>query len=236
MTARENLWEDTTFPTFPGETLQQAFDRIASGYDLRGFAATIELTEAGPHESLCCTTPVVGGNNVAIDCKGLRLSGSGRAGLSNGVNGLHLTVKNARLAAWGSPALLAIRGGLVNVAEGVTFEQGDSDHVQASYGGQVFFKNDYAVTGGAVSHLHAYSGGYITAADLSVNITPGLWFGSRWVGVADASVIARNMTYSNRATIHGQQYLVHKNGFLEIGGSTLPGNVAGLATTGGVVV
>ena len=224
---------DTTISVSCGDSLQEAYDKLATDYDMRGYTATFVL-DNGTYSPLNMSKPLVGGNRLTLDGNGLHLTGNGRPAVSNSVAGVRLYLRNLKLAGWnGGAGVSAISGGLINLGVGMEYGQGNAEHILASYGGQISIDADYTVTGGCLTHWHSYSAGYITATSLTVDITSGIWF-TRWAGVADASLVARDITYSG--TIHGAKYLVHKNGFMEIGSCTLPGDIAGTLVPGSVIV
>ncbi|MCP2134607.1 hypothetical protein J2S28_001659 [Rhizobium sp. SLBN-94] len=233
--ARTDLTADITINVGAGTTLQDEYDRLATDYDMRGFATTFVLSGTATG-CLNARKPLVGGNQITIDGGGVTLSagGAGKTAVGNSVSGLTINVKNLKFSSWaGANGIVAVNGGIINMLDGIECLAGEGDHFLASYGGQIFIKSNYTVSGGGLNHWHSYSGGYITATDITVNVTAGIWF-VRWAGVADAGLIARNVSYIGN--INGAKYLVHKNGFMEIGAATLPGSTPGVRDTDGVIV
>ncbi|WCK12332.1 hypothetical protein G6L41_008620 [Agrobacterium tumefaciens] len=234
MTCRTSLTADITIPVGAGTTLQAEYDRLAADYDMRGFSATFILSGTATG-CLSARKPLVGGNLITIDGGGVTLNagGAGKTAIGNFVSGMTINLRNVKISSWnGANSVVAVNGGIINMLDGIEFLNGEGDHILASYGGQVFIKSNYTVSGGGLNHWHSYSGGYITATDITVNVTAGIWF-VRWAGVADAGLIARNVSYIGN--INGAKYLVHKNGFMEIGAATLPGSTPGETSTGGVI-
>lgn len=229
---RQWLTEDITVHVTSCGSLQEEYDKLATDYDMKGFAATFIL-DSTSSATLDAKRPLVGGSKITVDGGGAAIAAGGKPAMANNIAGLTMNLKNMKLAAWsGGHCVWAMFGGMINLREGMEFCAGDGDHILASYGGQVLIKNSYLVSGGGLNHWHSYSGGYITATDLTVTVIGTPWF-TRWAGVADAGIVARNIAYNG--TIHGAKYLVHKNGFMEIGTNDLPGDVAGCVATGGVI-
>ena len=229
---RTSLESDITIVVGQEGSLQDEYDRLATDFDMRGFSASFVL-DGTPSPTLNAHKPLVGGNHISVNGLGMNIAGIGKPALSNHVAGLVMDITNVRLSGWsGGSGVAASEGATINLKEWMIFCNGDGDHILAYYGGRIFIQKDYTVEGGGLNHWHSFSDGYITATDLKVSINSGIWF-TRWAGVADASIIARNVVY--QGTINGSQYLVHRNGFMEIGNAVLPGNVAGTVLTGGVV-
>jgi hypothetical protein len=97
---------------------------------------------------------------------------------------------------------------------------------------------NYSISGGAVGHMHAMQGGKILNNLNTVSITGTPNFSSFFIGVAGPGTAqCIGQTYSGSAT--GQRFLVHNNGFIDLGNigapdAYFPGNAAGVTQAYGV--
>jgi hypothetical protein len=239
-------------------TMTDAYEWVHKRIDLQGYKVKFKLS-AGEHKTgLNPRVGLTGGHVLHIEGTGSDTQTGtfirpvSQWCIHNAVPGLEITAWKMRFG--GEAGVQAHRGGRIVLGNGddmshhtdITFEAVSSDHVLATYMGLVDIKHNYSIEGGCSTHLHAYSGGIITVqtaeAPGPVGVTnekdPEM---DRFIGVADAAVVARGLWVSG--TIRGSNpikdpkytYLVHKNGFADLSGAHLPGP-GGTSSTGGVVI
>ncbi|MBU2531537.1 MAG: DUF2793 domain-containing protein, partial [Alphaproteobacteria bacterium] len=86
--------------------------------------------------------------------------------------------------------------------------------------------------GGAASHINLSGNGELFANSRTVTLTGNPAFMTFMTASMGAAYSGNNMTWAGSAT--GQRYQVDSNGVINtFGGSQLPGDVAGVALTGG---
>jgi hypothetical protein len=106
-------------------------------------------------------------------------------------------------------------------------------HIQADGGALVYLAGNYTISGGADVHWRAVDGGKIldyVGVTVTLSGTPAFAdsFASSETGIINTY---GGTTFSGAAT--GARYLVEQNGVIKTSGSTLPGDSAGSAATGG---
>ena len=161
-------------------------------------------------------------NSVSADCvavtRGGRLS----------VRGFKFTNSTA------GTCLNASLNGIITVDGAVEFGACSQIHVYTSGFGRILFLANYTVSGAAQAHMSTVNGS-IYAAGITVTITGTPAFSNTFAGAERCGILeVYSNTYTGSAT--GVRYRVSTNGvvFTNGGGSTyLPGDSAGIATTGG---
>ncbi len=110
------------------------------------------------------------------------------------------------------------------------------NHFFSSDGGKISVISNYSIAGGAATHYHATEHSEIRVYNApTVTITGTPAFSNFFAGVSNSLLYARSITWSGAAT--GQRFFVHRNGVIDTnsaGANYFPGNVAGVAQTGGV--
>ena len=216
------------------KTSHDAFLFVAQFVDLQGHELILNLS-GGPHATFRTWNNLVGGNFVRINGS----AGANPSRIGTGSDeciqieqaGLEAIVSNVILAG----GLYADFGGRIRTKSGISFEATTTDHFRSTYEGQIHVDENYSVNGGADTHIHAYSRGLIVMKDgITATLAPNLTF-THFIGVADASLVARNISVST--PFKGQSWLVQKLGFadLEHAAAAIPGRVAGETATGGVI-
>ena len=108
-------------------------------------------------------------------------------------------------------------------------------HKQATDGGQIFSSGDYAITGGALAHIHVTTGGYILTGSATITLTGTPAFGQFFCGVSFAiAQFSAGVVWAGGAT--GKKFAAHNGGAIRpfnADRNWLPGNVAGDAYGGG---
>jgi len=109
-------------------------------------------------------------------------------------------------------------------------------HIFANQGGIVVCQGAYTITGNAIMHYCAQSGGLIQVVNQTVTLTGTPAFSSRFADVfLNGSIQVNGATFTGSAT--GTRYLADMLGAIWTngGGATfLPGNVNGSVTNGGI--
>ena len=221
-------------------TLQKAWNTIA-GLDLSTFAATIELGTATFTGGLVVDKVPLGGSGVTIN-------GDGAAStiLSTASRGIHvtapgavITLTNFKIETSGSSnnnCLEVAAHSKVYLGGGMEFGASVGRHIRVTGFGYVFAVGNWAISGGALSHLATGPTGLFEAYARTVTITGTPAFSTAFVDTQDASPqLWYQMTFSGSAT--GKRYNAVRNGIINSfggGASYFPGDVAGTTATGGV--
>jgi len=221
-------------------TLQGALNKVAT-IDFNGFTVTIQLAN-GTYTAGGVVPATVG----QADVDDLIIQGNAAAPGSVIVNapnsdcvlalaGTRVKVKDVELRTNGANASCLNALGGVIWFENIRFGTTVIHHVTAAYGGVVLAQGNYAITGGAFTHMSAALCGTIQIYGRTVTITgtPSI------VNFAQAALLGNlhvgANAYSGSAT--GKRYDVSANSVINAAGggaSYFPGNSAGSAATGGL--
>lgn len=225
---RDDLDGPLTLHVAPGgewETLQACYDHCRRNIDTRGHAVTI-CVDAATTGTLIADGPLTGGGRVTI-CGSTWTDGRVVA-----TNGADIAL---RWFTFHNTPLVADNGGRLDYGH-VVFGACPSDsHVGAYNGGHAQCVGaPVAITGGAVSHLHATYGGRI------ILDSGGCWlynmphFAAYFVGVAWGVVACGNgWLWHGAAT--GQRALAHKGGLVDTLRQGIPGHDTYLPGDGPIV-
>ena len=222
----------------PFLTIQAAYNRIADTLDLGGQLVTIKVAAGTYAGGLTIANPWTGGGRVILEGD---TSNPNSVFISPGSFGLYGVYTAAPL-----PGPLTVRGlsfqtagnSIQHTAAGVmwvsavNFSTCGGYHVAAQApGADVTFVGPYTISGGAVGHIAAQSGGHVFAGvAITLTGTPAFGFTFAYLS-ALSSVDFPGATFTGAAT--GQRYYVAGNSVVSSGGVTLPGSTAGAVVTGG---
>jgi hypothetical protein len=218
------------------QTLQRAYDFVARGLDLAGYRVTIQMG-AGTFAGLQIGAATVGSGAVAIAGAGPALtvlSGSGHLLAWDVPLSAGLSVLGATLTTSGTgDCIHAGASGRMDVSD-VVFGACAGRHIAAvAPGAEVRAAGNYAVSGGAVRHVHAETGGLVAVTGRTVSLIGTPAFGAFAEATMLGCLVLTGNSFSGPAS--GQRYLASGNGVVRTGGSagSLPGNLAGAVASGG---
>ena len=214
-------------------TPQAAINNLYNNYDMRGFAASIRLSDGdfdpfsviGTLQGSNNTTPLSVIGNTATPGN-VRIAPSSGQCVSNlrsvlFVSGMKLSTTGAGGAIFGNEFGETTWANVEFGAVGGSHVFSAAHHVVAPTGA-------YTISGGAKVHWHitGYSQLFSTVAVTLTN-TPN--FSSEFLGMNTARATLIGTTFSGAAT--GVRHLIHYNSYVETGGKEpanyLPGNAAG---------
>lgn len=222
-------------------TIQYAYNLIRSTLDLAGFVVTIQLGDGTYTAGVSLTGGLVGGLGSYLILKGnagtpssVVISTTSASCVLAG-KGAYIKVQDLKLqTTTAGDCLGAYEFAQIEFAN-VVFGACATHHCEAWRYGTVNAVGSYTISGGAISHMHAYSMAYISIVSLTVTLTGTPAFSSWFAGNSQSNIACAAVTFSGSAT--GTRYLVHKNGVTDTSGggaNFFPGNAAGSAATGGV--
>jgi hypothetical protein len=221
----DGLSAETAFSSLP-----EAYAHVEQQIDLGGRKVTFLLADGIYTDGLSVTNGAFGGGEIHIQGKneeGAKIEVANGQGVTNVNPVTPVYVSHVWL-----PSCAALFGGRIYIQQGISFTATGGDHMSATYLGMIFVLAAYAIRGTCSTHIHAYTGGIITINDNTQVWPVGTLSLTRFLGVADASVVARNLDV--RGSINCHTYLVHKNGFADLENANLPGS-GEVAQTGGIV-
>jgi hypothetical protein len=232
----DGLTEETAFSSLP-----EAYAHLQENVSLGGRKVTFLLADGVYSQGLTVGPGAIGGGEIHVCGKnegGAKIEVADGGGVVNTSSINPVAVKNIWL-----PSCSAYYAAQIIVQSGVSFtdsyrvdkktgERKKADHMSATYLGLIFVKDPYAIRGRCDTHIHAYTGGIITIDDNTQIWPDGVSDMTRFIGVADGSVVARNIYVHGNFDCH--TYLVHKNGFADLESAHLPGT-GRIVQTGGVV-
>jgi hypothetical protein len=224
-------------------TIQKAIDVLAS-VNLNQQTVTIRVADGTYTGGVSINTAFINPPNTGVIVEGNTTTPSNvLLNLTNAngftvTNGAILTVRGFKIqiATSGSGFYVNQRG--VIYWSSIDFGTVPSFHMDVFQDGFAQSVGNYSISGGAVGHMHAMQGGKILNNLNTVTITGTPAFGSFFIGVAGpGSAQCIGQTYTGSAT--GQRFLVHNNGFIDLGNTGgsityFPGNVAGVTQAYGV--
>lgn len=220
-------------------TLQKAWNVILT-LDLAGFSVTIQVADGTYTAGIVTALAPLGGAvivrgnpttpaNVIIGTTSANCFGFSYKGPSVNVRGMTLqtTTSGSGIFA-GSNCQVQF--------DNIVFGACASFHISVNTGGQVINTGNYDISGSAVIHALAQSGGQITlASGATVNITGTPAFSSSFAQAQSGSVVtSAGVTWSGSAT--GVRYSATLNGVIQVfgaGATYFPGGTAGATATGG---
>lgn len=253
-TAREILTASRTYYVSPtgndanhglrsGEaflTMQKAVDTVANSVDFAGNAVTIQLADGTYPAGFVLAAPQIGPGSFTIQgnagAPGNVIVSSTGTGCATVIGG-SVIIKDMELrTTTAGDCLVSAQHGEIDFLN-LRFGACAGFHMQVYNHGIISGSGNYAITGGAIAHLHAFALGIITIVSGTVTLSGTPNFSSWFAGAAIANIGISGITYSGPAT--GVRYLSHKNAVIDTsgGGATFfPGNSAGSVSDGGIYV
>lgn len=228
----------------PYATMSSAIAAAQKGYDLNGFTLTLKwnagaaCTENGIQVKGAFVGQTSYGS-VILDFGGQQLSVSTSSNIVS-TDGAKIQVQNVTLINSSINSGLVASNGGIQVGIGVNFgsQAGAGAQAIAIFGGNIFFLNNYTISGGANEHMQASTGGQIAILPVGgvvVTLTGAPAFATAFVGATVGTVqIAGGTSFVGSAT--GARYSSTLNGVINTAGggaNFFPGNSAGATATGG---
>ena len=222
-------------------TLQACYNHIRSKLDLAGYVVTIQVVDGTYTAGVSLTGPLVGGLGAYLVLKGNATTPSNvvisttSASCVLAGKGAYIKVQDLKMQTTTAGDCLGAYEYSVIEFTNVEFGACATHHCEAWRYGQVNGIGSYTISGGAISHMHAYSMAYISIVSLTVTLTGTPAFSSWFTGNSQSNIACAAVTFTGAAT--GTRYLVHKNGVTDTSGggaSFFPGNASGSTATGGV--
>lgn len=223
-------------------TLQNAFNVIASEYDLNGFIATIQILD-GTYAEAQSLRPWVGGGALSVIVQGnvvtpanTVIAGTNSALVASG-NGTGFSVQYLKLSSSLGNCLEAGSNADIFVGPSVEFGAApNGSHMFCHECSSMRIGFNYKISGGAASHYQVIDATITGAAGLTMTVTGAPAFSFATASVINCGTIyfSSGVTFSGSAT--GVRYSVNANGVINIpGGSTttLPGSSSGTTANGG---
>jgi len=232
-------------------TLNAAWSKIVSGFDLAGYTVTVSVAD-GTYAPLSCAGVVtgslgegyvsfVGNTTTPANC----IIAATSASAITGLGGAQLSVNGFKVTATGTSAgqgcgiYAASPGTRIKFGANMDFGACAVAHQTALSGGQVVATSNYTVSGSAPALWFAAANGVISqlaAGTVTLTGTPA--FSTAAALAQTGGVLSLGgITLSGSAT--GARYLAAANGVIDTNGggaSYLPGNSAGSTATGGQYV
>ena len=204
-------------------TIQAALDITRSWWISGGAAVVIQLAD-GTYTTGGILSQPLGGSNLfgTITIQGNATTPANvivsttSANCFQAMNGAVMTVADLemRTSTVGS-CLYAFTGGIINVRN-VRFGACATTHIEAIQGAQINVSGNYTITGGGVSHMHAAQGGRVLNSSNTVTLTGTPTFSAYFIGVAGPGY-AQCIGQTYVGACGGPRFLVHNNGFIDIG-------------------
>jgi hypothetical protein len=220
-------------------TPQKAFDTIAT-LDLAGFDATISIG-AGTFNDLAINKPVVGGSLFITGAGATTIMAASTlsaAILVNSAQAALITIAAVKFAtAGGSRAGVRVDAAAkVILGAGIEFGACSNSHMLvAAPGGFIHAQQNYAVTGGAPSHMNCQFQGFIRNDTKTVTLTGTPAFTTAFAFVSNGGGMLTGNTWVGAAT--GKRFEAFWGGYINIQGlglDNLPGSLPGTVASGGV--
>lgn len=244
----------------PCRTIQRPFDLLRDSYDLANWVVTVHLADGSYTPGLALGTKLVGqagpynliliGNEAAPQNVVIADTRAVTANLESGVGSPIFVAWGGNLSVRGVTLIASFRGAWANtfgnlLLRNMRFGPGGQDQVVATAFGQIRMDGDYVIYGGTThAHLYADTGGVVFAYDpqspqvivhVTVANTPAFSSFAVAQRLSQVHAWSTNMIFSGAAT--GLRFFVDSNSVIGTNGagaSFLPGNAAGIATTGGI--
>lgn len=221
-------------------TIQKAIDVICSTLDVQaGVTATVQVAD-GAYTGANVMKQFIGAGSMVIQGNSgtpanVVISVTSNHCFYNPVGGTVVTVKDMKLTTTTSgTGLFAANGGEINFTN-IDFGVCATYHRYANATGRVTATGNYSISGGAVAHEGAATGGLQYTASRTITISGTPAFSTAFALVqTSASIINFSSTFSGSAT--GKRYDAYLNGAINTlsgGASYFPGDSAGTTATGG---
>jgi len=221
------------------KTIQKAVDVVSSTLDIASdVTVTIKVADGTYSETVFCKSFVGGGaieivGNVTTPSSCVVSSSSIACFVASSVT---YSIKGFKLTSGGTSTNLvwAISNGTL-ILSNINFGSCTANQIIASSGGMIDMITDYTISGGAISHCYAISGGRIQTNQKTVTLSGSISFTRAyvWMDRGLGSVDCYGMTFSGTAT--GKRYEIALNSVCFVNGAAatyLPGSIAGTTATG----
>ena len=226
------------------QTIQRAYDVIASTLDLGGQAVTIQVGNGTYTAGLSVNQPWTGGGSVTVQGdtttpSNVLVSVTGADCFITGcpLPGT-LNIKGFEGRTTTAGCVINHAGGGVLYFGNMKFGATVNAHVQCASGCYVNCSGAYTISGNADRHWNALHGGFIQINGITVTMSGTPAFASAFVAASNtAKVESVGMTFSGSAT--GPRYSATTNSVINTGGAGaiyFPGNSAGSTGSGGQYV
>lgn len=220
------------------QTIQHAFDVFASSYDFAGHAVTVSLAN-GVYATAATMTGIVPGQTSSIRLYAPGSSAGVQMTATLTCNGGNVAVEN--FAMNGTTAIQASNGGAIYVLAGMLFTACSTKVMGATTKGIIYIQNTYTYQQNSPAMWVIGSQGQVVVAASAVVTGAGVSaFSTAFADVHDGGLLLFNAGASfSGGTQTGQRYAVQGNGVIQTNGSGasfIPGNIAGVASTGGQYV
>lgn len=232
-------------------TIQHAYNVIANGYDLGGFAATIQLAD-GTYPAGLIASESIPGNTASVFSfpfvkSGIVINGNsvtpgnvivsvtgGNVDAIQCIGGAHIHVQNLQVQAASGNGLSVIGDSALSFSN-IIFGTCGNDHCYVDTAAFLGCAGNYSISGNAQNHIFGKRSGIFGGASAIVTITAPVSFSSAFVFADILSNITPPVSYVNPSNVTGKRYTADRNAVIDTngGGATvLPGTVAGTATNG----
>jgi hypothetical protein len=224
-------------------TIQKAVDVALNTLDFGGFDVTIQIGDGSYSAGANILGPQVGKGILRI--LGNATTPSNVVVTATNANGFSFDrgivafIRDLEVRTVTSGVSIRSLGGSTVTLANIVFGSAATYHMLAFSGGTLF-PQDYTIAGGALTHLSVTFGGLAWAENRTITLTGTPNFSTSFLYVETGGVYrAAGLTFSGSAT--GTRYFVYSNGVVQTAtaGPNLnyfPGNVAGVANTGGQYV
>lgn len=221
-------------------TLGYAYLIVLQSLDLNGYTVTIKVADGTYTAGINASGPLVGGGALVIEGNTATpancIINATSANAFSAAYSASFTVKGFKITTTtAGSCIYALYNGIIYFDK-INFGACAASHMTASDGGRIMstLVSSYTISGGAVSHVHAYAMGEISIGYNTITVTGTPAFSVYFAGTAVGFISFEGSTFSGGAT--GTRYLSHKNGVIDTnsaGSTFLPGSVAGSTATGG---
>jgi len=224
----------------PFATIQKAWDVICGTLDLYGFTATISVADGTYSSGISTSKSPVGGTVFIVGnlttWSNVLLSTTSASCFTFGGKGILVNIRGMKLATTTSgSALLASAPGSQIQFSSIEFGACADYHLFATNGGVINAANAYTISGSAAGHIRSDSpGSLVSMVNFTVTITGTPAFSVFAYCFFLAGISIWTTVFSGSAT--GSRYNISGNSVVYVFGAStsyLPGNAAGVTSTGG---
>lgn len=218
-------------------TIQPAIDIISNKLDLGGQAVVIQVGAGTYTGGVSFASPWVGGVDVSLIGDAITPSNvtiSRTTGFCISVNnGVTVKISGFTLTNSGGGGLSASNNSFVTVSGPMVYGAVTTAQILSQGRSSVALASDYTITGGGAYHWQSNFSSYGgRGGNRTITLTGIPSFSTAFASATQGGSL--NVTgYTWVGTATGKRYDVTLNATISTGGVTLPGSVAGTATTGG---
>jgi len=232
-------------------TIQHACNVVRDQVDINGFGVIVQLDTTGVSyaEGVAVVGSVIGSTSFVIRGDPAAPGNVPWTGPGSGVacitgrdyGGVEVQGVTFGVVAAGGICVSAQQFGVVDVKDCIFGSCVGGVHMQAVQYGSVNVTGNYTIDGNASAHIQAIGLGRVSISGaavamphtLEITYFAQIYFGSYLTSGGVTSVYSGA---GSGAGTTGQQYLATTNATLDLAGTTFPGTVAGVTTTGAQVV